>query len=503
MMVLHDLELILESKIVPTPPVVMLRVMEVQRNSDAELRDLVEAVSLDPGLTTKIIAMANSPVYRRDRDATTLTRAVGQVGQRSVVTLALAHSIASGVPKSGTVGGVDLAEFWRRSLITGVASRELAGLVAPALREEAFFVGLIAGLGRLALADCLAERYEAIVAKSDGWPTSQLEREGVGISSIKVTAELLRRWHLPELFSGALDAADGLELEDEQQLMLSELVGVAVTMSSFFSSQPDGFAYREMIKQIGALGVQPGEIDPILDALQENILEMSDQINLDATQINNSEILHAAREQLIELTLAADVELRSEKQRREQLEIDNLELEQRALRDGLTNLPNRRAFDEQYDQQLRLRLRSPETFGKPMGIVMIDLDHFKAVNDNYGHQIGDEVLRQVAQVLEMASRTEETVARYGGEEFVMLAPMATLEELTRAAERLRKAVALVEVELPNDEYLEVTASFGVAIMEAPSALEAGERLLGAADSALYKAKEAGRNCVVAVPEPVS
>jgi diguanylate cyclase (GGDEF)-like protein len=109
------------------------------------------------------------------------------------------------------------------------------------------------------------------------------------------------------------------------------------------------------------------------------------------------------------------------------------------------------------------------------------------------------VLRQVAKVLEMTSRTEETVARYGGEEFIMIAPMATLEELGRAAERLRRAVELVAVDLPEGGVLEVTASFGVAAMEVPRAPEAGQRLIAAADAALYEAKANGRNCVVVAP----
>ena len=240
----------------------------------------------------------------------------------------------------------------------------------------------------------------------------------------------------------------------------------------------------------------------MLDGIGAEVGDLASQLDLTETGLDADEILEQARSELIELTLAADVELRSERERREELEVQAAELERRATRDPLTDLPNRRAFDEQFEQQLRLRMRAPETFGKPMGVIMIDLDHFKSVNDTHGHQIGDDVLIEVARVLEMASRTEETVARFGGEEFVMLAPMATLEELTRAAERLRKSIELVEVPLPDGDFLEVTASLGVAAMQEPKAAEAGQRLLVAADEALYEAKHAGRNCVKVVPELV-
>jgi two-component system, cell cycle response regulator len=499
MSVVQELDRVLNSKIVPTPPVVMLRVMEVQRREDSGLLDLVEAVSIDPGLSAKIIAMANSAVYRRDREATTIERAVAQIGARSVVTMSLAHSIAGKFPKEGVIGGVSLSDFWRRSLISAVAARQLAGEIIPDLREEAFFVGLMAGLGRLALADSLSERYEAIAVSSNGWPTTEAEQNNLGMSSLKVTAELLRRWNLPDMFTDAIAGIAAADLSHEDEAVLSGIARTAQVMSNFFASDRDGFTYRDMLGDIDEFGIDRTKIDDLLEALEEEVREMSSQLNVEITDLDTVEILQSARAELIELTLNADVELRHEREIRTQLETDNKELERRALRDGLTHLPNRRAFDEQFEQHLRLRLRAPETFGKPLGLVLIDLDHFKSVNDTYGHQIGDEVLRQVAKVLEMTSRTEETVARYGGEEFIMIAPMATLEELGRAAERLRRAVELVAVDLPEGGVLEVTASFGVAAMEVPRAPEAGQRLIAAADAALYEAKANGRNCVVVAP----
>lgn len=502
MSTVREFDRVLKSKIVPTPPVVMMRVIEVQRNPDAGLADLVDAVSLDGALTARLIAMANSPVYRRDRDATTADRAVAQIGSRSVTTIALAHSIANGMPKTGSIGGIDLNEFWKRSLIAGTAARAVADVVCPALREEAFFVGLMGGLGRLALADSMSEQYEAVAAAAGGWPTEESETQTFGVSSMKLTAEILRRWELPSLFSDAIEGMDSLDLDGDQESKLAAVAAAAHDASEFFARSGDGYTYRALVSRLTSVGVEQSAIDPLLDEIEAAVIDLADQLTLPLDGLDADEVLQTARAELIELTLAADVELKTERTLREQLEVDNAELERRALRDGLTDLPNRRAFDDQFEQQLRLRIRTPETFGKPMGIVMIDLDHFKSVNDTHGHQIGDEVLREVAKVLEVASRTEETVSRYGGEEFVMLAPMATIEELGRAAERLRKAVTLVEVELPDGGYLEVTASFGVAAMHSPKVPEAGQRLISAADQALYQAKENGRDCVVVVPELV-
>lgn len=132
---------------------------------------------------------------------------------------------------------------------------------------------------------------------------------------------------------------------------------------------------------------------------------------------------------------------------------------------------------------------------KPMGVVMLDLDKFKNVNDTYGHDAGDAVLVKLAEILRMTTRTEEIVARFGGEEFILLAPLSTNEELMMAAERIRATIELVEVEIPSGERLRVTASLGVATISQPRTLDDGLQLVKAADEALYEAKELGRNQV--------
>ena len=202
-----------------------------------------------------------------------------------------------------------------------------------------------------------------------------------------------------------------------------------------------------------------------------------------------------ARAQLVELSLQTDAELRAESDRRAALEVEKAQLEAEARNDPLTGLFNRRAFDEQFDQNLSLRIRDPRVFTKPMGVIMIDLDHFKSVNDTHGHDGGDAVLVKLADVLRLTTRTEEIVARFGGEEFILLAPSATEEELLRAAERIRAGIELMEVELPGGGYLKVTASLGAAVLETATTADDGTMLVKAADQALYAAKANGRNQV--------
>jgi two-component system cell cycle response regulator len=162
-------------------------------------------------------------------------------------------------------------------------------------------------------------------------------------------------------------------------------------------------------------------------------------------------------------------------------------LAQRAQIDGLTGLWNRTYFDERLAQELA----SAERHGDNVALVLCDIDHFKAVNDKFGHPVGDLVLEEFARVLS-GSRITDITCRYGGEEFGMIIPRADAAQGAIAAERLRAAVE--RFEWPDRPSLRVTASFGVADRVVAGSFVPSE-VVAAADRALYLAKQTGRNRV--------
>lgn len=166
------------------------------------------------------------------------------------------------------------------------------------------------------------------------------------------------------------------------------------------------------------------------------------------------------------------------------LERQNSLLAKRASTDGLTGLSNRRHFDE----SLASALSYAERHRGPLSLVLLDTDHFKAYNDAFGHQAGDQVLRAVAETLRSHSRSHEVVARYGGEEFAVILPETDAADARRIAERLRSAIAN-----RGWKHRAVTASFGVATAIPPYPDAA--RLVERADRALYHAKARGRDRV--------
>ncbi len=162
----------------------------------------------------------------------------------------------------------------------------------------------------------------------------------------------------------------------------------------------------------------------------------------------------------------------------------NARLEELATTDALTGLKNRMVLQQQLDEEHRRALRYEE----PLSLVLLDVDHFKAFNDTFGHPAGDEVLQQLGRLLRETARTTDVVARFGGEEFAVLLPRTDFEGAIRLAERFRHAIASASWERRL-----VTASFGVASVERE--MTESSALVSAADTAMYRAKQLGRNRV--------
>ena len=169
---------------------------------------------------------------------------------------------------------------------------------------------------------------------------------------------------------------------------------------------------------------------------------------------------------------------------------DNSRLEALAQTDPLTQLVNRRALTV----TLVTEMERVRRYNAPLAMLLVDLDHFKLINDTYGHLAGDDVLIAVASLLQRAARTVDTVARYGGEEFVFVLPETGRQGALAFAERIRDRLASHRFTVGARQDVRVTASIGVATYPAPG-LDSVEDLFRAADAALYRAKGSGRNLV--------
>jgi len=166
-------------------------------------------------------------------------------------------------------------------------------------------------------------------------------------------------------------------------------------------------------------------------------------------------------------------------------------LKEASIRDYLTGLYNRRYINEVIDKELARASR----YDNELSVLMFDIDHFKAVNDTFGHNGGDTVLKLISETSMNSKRETDMVARYGGEEFVVVLPQTEILDAASFAERLRESIGALDIQI-GEHILKVTVSIGVASTSISTKNATAEKLIESADRALYAAKNSGRNRVV-------
>ncbi len=303
----------------------------------------------------------------------------------------------------------------------------------------------------------------------------------------------LLRHHLGEMGHLVDEAENGRQALDMIEAVQFDLVLLDLTMPEM-----DGHEVLQVLRHKALLGTLP----VVVISSHEEVSVAASCIELGAEDYLNKpfdpRLLRARVNACLEKKRLRDAEkrhLRELTELRHDLEIRNRELqamskkfEKMAFTDALTGLPNRRFALEHVTQLWELFRRSEQVFA----CTICDVDHFKQINDGYGHECGDQVLVQVAARLRSLARACDQVCRFGGEEFLVISPATDLEGGRLLAERLRTGLEGEAIEYPGFNR-SITASFGVA--QADPGMERADLLLKAADEALYGAKEKGRNCV--------
>jgi len=480
-------------------------VLRLFRKEDCGVGELLGVIETDPALSARILSVVNSSLYALACKITSLRQAVVALGLRAVKVMALSFSMVDAVRSWMTRDGAfDYRAYWRRSIATAVGARLLSRTARLGMAEEAFVSGLLADLGILATWLCAREWYEPILVRHRNGEGSlvQLEKQYIGATHAVAGRELLRRWGLPEELGAAVGAhhGEGLERLTGPTAELARCVCCAARLAEIVCGEvPAGEwpALRQECTQ--QLAIQPGDVDGLLEQLDDRVRETATLLQVEiGDALEAARLQSSAAMQLARLSAQAE-QARAGAERREREALARVgdlasrheRIRESAAIDWLTQIPNRAAFE----RCLAAQLRSCQARGEPLSLIMLDLDHFKRINDVHGHLVGDQVLRRVAECLRQVVHRSGFAARFGGEEFAVVLSGPTPEQACMLAEEIRRAIEISPVVL-DDHEMYITASLGLVTRQSCELEHISPReIIDAADRALYAAKRNGRNRV--------
>ena len=467
----------------PTLAPVALEVLRLADDDRATLDDVADAIGRDPAIASQLLKIVNSPMYGMGGSVASLKRATSILGLRTVKLLSLSFAVIS-----HTSGGDDTV--WRRTLAGSALAQSFANRLEPRLQDECFIAALLANLGRLALMN--NETYADASRRAGGWLDTDDERARFTCISDEISYEILLGWGLPEMLAIAIRHRSEPHTVTGHTGRMASLLRAADTAAGFVTGGADAAVALERWHHVAAIDLQLDEerADALLAESQQALETIADMFRQPTTgEPSVVVLLQRAREGLARLSLDMVTALSREQHRAEQLESENERLAAEAMTDPLTGLPNRRAFDVALATAVAGHKRGSMT--RQLGVLVLDLDRFKSVNDTYGHHVGDDVLRAAAGRLRAQCREDERIARLGGEEFGLLLPSTDSTEISLTAERFRAILAAAPVDTSAGP-IPVTTSIGAAVAGTIDD-DTAALLMHRADDALYKAKAAGRD----------
>lgn len=478
----------------PSPPRIAQDIIALANDPDVGIAEVSTAISRDPALSTKVLRMANSPLYAQRRRSENLRQAMTLMGLDATMTLCLGFSIASNF-QSTKASSLDYKQYWKRSVLSGLSARCISEALKLANPEDIFLAGLLQDIGILALDRARPGFYKELPADATHAQYIALERKELGEDHAALGSWLLGSWNMPASMCAAVESSHsadkiraGADHADVARCVAlgGELAGAL--LSKNMREEVPRFS-RRAAQIAGLRADQVGKLVERVNQLMPDMAQMFD------TKLLSPDEALQLTEQAQDLLAARSVqslhEIENLRTTNTELEARSSEFEDASRRDPLTGIFNRRHVDE----RLREEFAAAITGGWDLAVIFVDLDHFKSINDTYGHPTGDTVLQGTANLLNHVVRSGDIVGRYGGEEFVIVLPGGSRTSALGLGERLVAALRGHKHDA-NGKPLTVTASIGLAVHSGAMPFSDATDLVNAADKAMYTAKHTGRNRLV-------
>jgi diguanylate cyclase (GGDEF)-like protein len=487
-----QIDALLANPKIPTLPSAALRVLEKVGSPDCTLDAVGEIVRQDPALCGLIVKTLNSALYSFSRPVTSVDKALVMLGLTRIRSLILTLYLPA--IKSATPLAPVLSDFWQGSVIGAIIARELAVRCNRRDPETDLLAALMRDLGQLVMHQGLGSRYEQALeaapgrSHADAW---EAEKAAFGFTHAEVSGELLRRWRLPESLWRAVAChhAPGAVSEPDTSTRAAILHFAALASDFLTHPHAPGLRAQLLASARDGFGMDKDALASFLSPLNEKALSVAAFLNVDlGVNENFATVLSNANEELVRLAMESSMETLRQQAAAKRAEAEAATWRERATRDSLTGLVNRPHLITLLDSALK-RARRTHT---AVGLLFLDLDGFKPINDRFGHASGDVALKEVGAHLRANIRTDDVVARFGGDEFCVMLPETTEDGTRKVGERIVKAIAELPLKF-NGQDCRIGASVGAAVALPWVTPVPSDELVAAADKAMYAAKHRGKN----------
>jgi diguanylate cyclase (GGDEF)-like protein len=484
---------------IPSPPSIAVRILDAVKKDETSFNELANIISSDPALSAKILMVANSSFYSVAREIDSIPKALSILGTNTLKNLALSFVIAKDL-RGSAEDGFDFDFFWKRALTAAVSADILSPIISDK-NEDMFVTGLLQDIGILIMYLCRKDDYLRVLdeKRASSLTVEESERKVFGFDHQELGSEVLKKWGIPDTIYQPICYHHRYNDIPQKLQITSHLLLLSDKMSSVYHGTRSAEKIQDIKKILcGDYGVVEDDLESIIDSVANKSVEILSFFEIDPGNMKPfSQIFQEANEELGKLNLSYEqliVELKQAKEKAEnfaqELKKANERLRDMAFKDGLTGLYNHRYFQDLMDSELSRAIR----YKRPFSLIMLDLDHFKKINDKYGHPVGDLVLKEVSKTIKITVRDSDIAARYGGEEFAIVLPETELKGAAMAAERLRKAIEQLEIDSKGCR-IDVTVSVGVTCYHPTIEKIEKSEILAEADNALYNSKNKGRNMI--------
>lgn len=471
-------------------PEVSLRLVRLAQEPEPDFRDAAKLISGDPALCGRILRTVNSSLFGLRAPVQTIREALPKIGLTMMRTLVLGFHLAE-LHKSDRDGAPIMQEFWRSSVAQAVTAQiiaEKARLNDPGVY---FLTGMLQDVGILAMISEAGDYYrDNVLAHSDIPNVTSAEKSCFGFSHVDISVEIVSKWGLSE------DIIYGIEHHHDSVVRRGKPAGVNDLNARVLRAASLGavvldpkkstpYAIKELHEYLQAsFGFNRELCSELIIEGNDRVTAFAGMFHLDVGEtVSNERILLEAKRLLQKIAidsqmqlLGRDIEPKDSMTRRDQ----------EIYLDSMTNVYNRRFLDETLQTEIADRRETLTS----VGVLFLDVDEFKSINDAYGHAAGDKAIVHVANSLKDSVRGADYVIRLGGDEFLVILLDPSESAFESLAERIQQSIQPIEL---KDEMREITLSLGgVYYRPEPQELIDAAVLIDRADQLMYSSKRAGQ-----------